>query len=110
MNQGWCRVEEIIDLTGDSAKSCFSQAMHGDIRIKGKFMRDNTGKLRPVLVKTSYHPSIEDEPLFQMPKVQEPMVIPTALSAPLTLPSKPVQKNNGLTFLVNLIRKWLFLR
>lgn len=49
-------VEEIIELTGDNEAYYLSQATSGAIKIRGKFIRSETGRLRPVLVKTSYSP------------------------------------------------------
>lgn len=54
MNDQLYKVEEIIELTGENASYYMSQAMQGTIKIRGKFIRDAQGKLRPVLVKTGY--------------------------------------------------------
>lgn len=56
MDKQESRKEEIIALTGEQANYYFSLAMNGDIRIKGKFIRDKNGQLRPVLVRTTFLP------------------------------------------------------
>ncbi len=58
MEKQWSRVEEIIALTCEQADYYFSLAMNGDIRVKGKFIRDENGRLRPVLVKTTFLPPV----------------------------------------------------
>ncbi|WP_149026688.1 hypothetical protein [Desulforamulus ferrireducens] len=53
-------MEEIIALTGEQASYYFSLAMKGNIRVKGKFIRDEKGQLRPVLVRTIFLPPEAD--------------------------------------------------
>ncbi|AEF93421.1 hypothetical protein Desca_0529 [Desulfotomaculum nigrificans CO-1-SRB] len=56
MDKRWDIIEEIFELTGEHAANCLAQPLSGSVRIKGKFIRGENGRLRPVLVKTTYLP------------------------------------------------------
>ncbi len=103
MDHCWDKVEEIIELTGDNASYYFSQAMNGTIRIKGRFIRDENGKLRPVLVKTSYRPAIP----YDVPASEtRPWgVVPTQLSISPVPPPPAVKKSKWFTYLLNWLGK-----
>lgn len=52
----WALIEELEKLTEDNAADYLSPSIYGQAKIKGKFIRDETGKLVPVLVKTKRQP------------------------------------------------------
>jgi len=43
---------ELEKLTNDKAENYLSPSIHGQVKIKGKFIRDENGKLVPILVRT----------------------------------------------------------
>ncbi|MDO7785780.1 hypothetical protein [Desulforamulus aquiferis] len=61
MADKWDVMEEIFELSDNRAVNLFLQPVEGQVKIRGRFVRDEGGKLRPVLVKTSYFPSRNNE-------------------------------------------------
>lgn len=103
MDQNWDKVEEIIDLTDKDASYYFSQAMKGSIRIRGKFIRDENGKRRPVLVKTSYQPVPPDD--NRLSETSPWGVLPIQRSSAPVSSSPPLKKNKWFVSLVNWFSK-----
>lgn len=50
--KSWAIIEELEKLTQENAANFLSPSMYGQVKIKGKYIRDENGKLIPVLVKT----------------------------------------------------------
>lgn len=50
-NKKWVMFEELEKLTTENAANFISPSMYGQVKIKGKYIRDENGKLVPVLVK-----------------------------------------------------------
>jgi hypothetical protein len=48
----WAIIEEVEKLTEENASDFLAPSVYGQVKIKGKFIRDEQGKLVPVLVKT----------------------------------------------------------
>lgn len=48
----WNIIEEVEKLTEENASNFLAPSVYGQVKIKGKFIRDEHGKLVPVLVKT----------------------------------------------------------
>ncbi|OPZ75742.1 MAG: hypothetical protein BWY80_00006 [Firmicutes bacterium ADurb.Bin456] len=48
----WAILEEVEKLTEENAADFLSPSVYGQVKIKGKYIRDEHGKLVPVLVKT----------------------------------------------------------
>lgn len=88
MNNYLCKVEEIIELNSENASYYMAQARQGIIKIRGKFIRDANGKLRPVLVKTFYQ---------QLPTAQSLDVLePSWGKVPTEVPMKRENRRGGL--------------
>lgn len=52
VDKRWAIVEELEKLTEENAADFLSPSMYGQVKVKGKYIRDENGKLVPVLVKT----------------------------------------------------------
>lgn len=48
----WTIIEEVEKLTEENASNFLAPSVYGQVKIKGKYIRDEHGKLVPVLVKT----------------------------------------------------------
>jgi len=48
----WAIIEELEKLTQENAANFLAPYMHGQAKVKGKYIRDENGKLIPVLVRT----------------------------------------------------------
>lgn len=48
----WAIIEELEKVTEENASNFLSPSVYGQAKVKGKFIRDENGKLVPVLVKT----------------------------------------------------------
>lgn len=108
MDRGCVAIEEIIELNGENASYYFSQAMNGTIRIKGKFIRDENGRLRPVLVKTSHRSAVACQPAAGETNSWG-SVLPqlTALTEPSPYLEAKIKKNSWINNLCNRFRKIL---
>mgnify|MGYP000849920605 FL=1 len=51
-NKQWTIIEEVEKLTEENASNFLAPSVYGQVKIKGKYIRDENGKLVPVLVKT----------------------------------------------------------
>lgn len=59
--------EELENLTNEKASNFFLPSMFGQVKVKGKFVRDLDGKLVPVLVKNT-----RKKPDFKIGKCMRP--------------------------------------
>lgn len=92
MNDYFYKVEEIIELNSESASNYMSQARQGTIKIRGKIIRDASGKLRPVLVKTCY----------QQSSITHALALEPSWGAAPT--EEPIKTENSMGFFLKLIK------
>lgn len=52
VSKQWPILEEVEKLTEENAVNFLSPSVYGQVKIKGKYIRDEHGQLIPVLVKT----------------------------------------------------------
>lgn len=51
VDKRWGILDEVEKLTEENAANFLSPSVYGQVKIKGKYIRDDQGKLVPVLVK-----------------------------------------------------------
>ena len=97
----WAIIEEVEKLTEENASDFLAPSVYGQVKIKGKFIRDEQGKLVPVLVKTRRQVQIQQPATLRMKRKRSgnPKKIARALST---------GSNSGYTrFYVSYQNSWL---